>query len=85
MIKSKGRFILGKDIKISKEKKEEFIKVIKAYFEKERDEEIGDLAASIFLDFITKEIGPEFYNQGVLDSYKYINERTEDLLSIQKY
>lgn len=76
---------MSNDIKVSKEKKDEFIDLIKEFFEKERDEELGNLGASILLDFITKEIGPEFYNQGVLDSYKYINERTEDLLSIQKY
>jgi uncharacterized protein (DUF2164 family) len=72
------------EIKVTKEKKVELINIIKAYFEKERDEELGDLAASILLDFITTEIGPEFYNQGVLDSYRYINEKTEDLLGIQK-
>ena len=77
--------MLGNDIKISKEKKDEFTQLIKMFFEKERGENLGDLGSSILLDFITKEIGPEFYNQGVLDSYKYINERTEDLLSIQKY
>jgi uncharacterized protein (DUF2164 family) len=76
---------LGNEIKINKEKKVELIKLIKEFFEKERDEDLGDLAASIVLDFITKEIGPEFYNQGVLDSYRYINEKTEDLLGIQKY
>jgi uncharacterized protein (DUF2164 family) len=77
--------VMRNEIKLTKEKKAELIKIIKAYFEKERDEELGDLAASIFLDFITTEIGPEFYNQGVLDSYRYINEKTEDLLGIQKY
>lgn len=76
---------MAKDIKISKEKKEELIKIIKVYFQKERDEDLGDLAALLILDFITSEIGPEFYNQGVLDSYRYINDKTEDLLGIQKY
>jgi uncharacterized protein (DUF2164 family) len=27
-------------------------------------------------------LAPEFYNQGVYDACKYINERSEDVLSI---
>ena len=57
---------------------------IKNYFLKEREEETGDLAAGMFLDFILVRLAPEFYNQGVVDSHKYIQEATEDLLSIQR-
>lgn len=53
------------DIKIDKEKKDEMISAIKAYFQKEKDEDIGDLAAVLLLDFIIEELAPEFYNQGV--------------------
>lgn len=35
---------------------------IKAFFQNERDEEIGDLAAMLFVGFILKELGPVFYN-----------------------
>jgi len=48
-----------------------------------RDEEISDLSSSLILNFIINELASEFYNQGVYDSYKYINERCEDLLGIQ--
>jgi uncharacterized protein (DUF2164 family) len=54
------------------------------YFENERNEELGDLAASMVLDFIIKDMAPYFYNQGVLDAYKYLSDRVEDVLSIQK-
>lgn len=70
-------------IKLTPEKKEMMASAIKKYFLKERDEELGDLASALLLDFITKELGPEFYNQGVYDSYRFMNEHTEDLLSIQ--
>ncbi|HYE84691.1 MAG TPA: DUF2164 domain-containing protein [Clostridia bacterium] len=70
-------------IKLSKEKREDMISVIKNYYLKERDEELGDLAASLILDFIVKELAPEFYNQGVYDSYKYMGDRVEDLLAVQ--
>lgn len=72
-------------IKLSKEKREDMISSIKSYFLNERDEELGDLASSLILNFIIEELAPEFYNQGVYDSYKYIIDRSEDLLSIQKY
>lgn len=71
-------------IKISKETRTEMIASIKNYFEKERDEELGDLAAGLVLDFITEELAPEFYNQGVYDSHKFMNLRCEDLLTILK-
>ncbi len=70
-------------IKLTKETKDDMISAIKNYFLKERDEELGDLAASMVLDFITEELAPEFYNQGVYDSQKYMNDRVEELLSIQ--
>lgn len=69
---------------ISKEKREEMIGLIKDYFLKERDEEIGDLAAGFFLDFIIEKLSTDFYNQGVQDSYNFINDRIVDLLEIQK-
>lgn len=70
---------------LSKEQKEEMISVIIDYFAKERDEELGYLVASLILDFITEKLGPEFYNQGVYDSYKRMNQMVEDLLELQKY
>lgn len=71
------------NIKLTKETKAEMILKIKYYFQNERDEEIGDLAAMLILDFIIEELAAEFYNRGVYDSYIYMNERCEDLLSIQ--
>ncbi|HYE12632.1 MAG TPA: DUF2164 domain-containing protein [Patescibacteria group bacterium] len=70
-------------IKLTKEKREDMISAIKYYYLKERDEELGDLASNMILDFILKELAPEFYNQGVYDSQRYMNDRVEDLLSIQ--
>jgi uncharacterized protein (DUF2164 family) len=72
------------NINLTKEKRDEMVSAIKSYFLKEREEEIGDLAAGLILEFITEELAPEFYNQGVYDSYKYMNDMIEDLLSIQK-
>ena len=72
-----------KKIKISKEKEEDMIDSIKEYFAVERDEELGDLAASLILHFIVEELAPEFYNQGVYDAHKYMSDRCDDLLTIE--
>jgi uncharacterized protein (DUF2164 family) len=69
---------------LSKEKKDSMISEIKNYFLKERDIELGDLAAALILDFFMEKLAPEFYNQGVEASYKYMNNSIEDLLGIQK-
>jgi uncharacterized protein (DUF2164 family) len=71
-------------IKISKEKRKEMTSAIKSFFLNEREEKIGDLASSLILDFIIEELAPEFYNEGVFDSYKVMNDRIEELLEIQK-
>jgi uncharacterized protein (DUF2164 family) len=71
-------------VKITKEQRDEMITGIKHYFLKKREEEIGDLQAGLMLDFILEELAPEFYNQGVLDSYMYMKDTIEDLLSIRK-
>ncbi|MCU0631308.1 MAG: DUF2164 domain-containing protein [Methanoregulaceae archaeon] len=72
-------------IKVTKEKRDEMSSAIKNYFLKEREEEMGDLATGLILDFIIEELAPEFYNQGVYDSYTYMQDTIEDVLSIQKY
>ncbi|BAI62108.1 conserved hypothetical protein [Methanocella paludicola SANAE] len=74
----------GNNIKLIKEKRDDMVLAIKNYFLIEREEKIGDLAAGLLLDFIIAELAPEFYNLGVQDSYKFMEDKVEDLLSIQK-
>ena len=72
-------------INIDQGTREEMIKSIKSFFLDERDEDLGDLSSSLILDFIIEELAPEFYNQGIEDSYKYMNDKIEDLQAIKKY
>ena len=72
------------EIRLTKERRDEMVLEIKRYFSKEREEEIGDLAAGLMLDFILDKLAPDFYNQGVIDSHQYMKDAAEDLLSIQK-
>lgn len=71
-------------ITLTKEQKADMTSSIKKYFLKEREEDIGDLASSLILCFIVEKLAPEFYNQGVSDSYRFMNDRIEELLLIQK-
>jgi hypothetical protein len=48
--------------------KKQLIESIKRFFEEKLDEEIGDLKASIFLDFCLQEICPSVYNRAVIDA-----------------
>jgi len=70
--------------KLSKERRVEMIGLIKQFFQTERDEEIGDLAASAVLEFMLEKLGKELYNEGVKDSYSYMNDKIIDVLGIQK-
>lgn len=73
------------EIKISKEQRDLMASFIKEYFQKERDESLGDLGASIVLDFFLEKLAPIVYNQGVKDSYEYLNDKLEDMLGLEKY
>ncbi|MGD6790769.1 DUF2164 domain-containing protein [Sutcliffiella horikoshii] len=62
-------------ISIPKEMKDQMIGRIQAYFEEERDEEIGELGADLLLDIFMKELGPYYYNQGIADAKALVEER----------
>ena len=66
-------------IKLSKVSKQKLIKSIKRYFEEELNEEIGDLKASLFLDFCLQEICPTIYNQAIVEARSFLEARLSDL------
>jgi uncharacterized protein (DUF2164 family) len=75
-------------IKMSREEKMKIVNSIKAYFDEERGETIGDLAAEQLLDFITGEIGPYIYNRAVFDARQAVAGRfaqlDEDLYTLER-
>ena len=66
-------------IKLSKEKKRQSIESIKRYFAERLDEEIGDLKASLLLDFCLQEICPAVYNQAIIDARSFLENKLSDL------
>jgi uncharacterized protein (DUF2164 family) len=55
---------------------------IRRLFQEELDQDIGDLKASLALDYFLKELGPTVYNLGVVDAKAFLAERTEDLSAL---
>lgn len=71
-------------IVVTQKERKDMVEAIKIYFSEEQGEEIGDLKAILILNFIIDRLAPDFYNKGVTDSYRYMRDMVEDVLSIQK-
>ena len=72
------------EFKLTKEQKDEMVAMILTYFEKEKDEKIGNLAGMLLLDFFIEKLAPYFYNLGVEDSHAYLATKIDDIFEIQK-
>ncbi|MSP22616.1 MAG: DUF2164 domain-containing protein [Dehalococcoidia bacterium] len=59
---------MASDFGLDREARAEGVRRIRAYFERERSEELGELAASFVLDFVAEELGHLFYNAGLADA-----------------
>lgn len=62
-------------IRLPKEQKDEIVDRLKVFFEEERSESIGDLAAEQIIDFMMKELSPYVYNRAISDVRIMINEK----------
>lgn len=52
---------------------------IKRYALESFEEELGDLRASLFLDFVLKTIAPSIYNQAIADAQAFMLRSIGDL------
>lgn len=66
-------------IELSKETRAHLIGSLKRYFAERLDQEIGDLKASLLLQFILKEIGPPIYNQAVADAQSCMQQMVSEI------
>ncbi len=73
---------------LSTEQKKYMIDRIQEYFELERMEPLGELAADQLLHFMVEELGPFMYNKGVHDARQMVDQKVmnldEDLLSLER-
>jgi len=69
-------------ITIADEARKRAVASLKRYLDEEFDEEVGDLKAGLFVDFLLEELGPTIYNRAILDARAFFEERTADLEGI---
>jgi len=67
------------EITFSKEEKEILVRKLKAYFETELDQEVGQGECQFLLDFISEEIGAFYYNKGLSDAQAIVLGKIEDI------
>ena len=66
-------------IRLQKDTEKYLLGSIKRFVAENLDADIGDLKASLFLEFCVREIGPSIYNQAIADAQAYFQEKTSDL------
>lgn len=66
-------------IELGRGEREDVVRRLRVYFERERGEEIGDLAVTLLYDFIAEEVAPYFYNKGLRDAQSYVARFTDSL------
>jgi len=69
-------------LEFDKQQRAAAISSIQRYFEENLnslDAPIGDLPASLLLNFILEEIGPVIYNQAISDAQGRLTQRVSDL------
>jgi uncharacterized protein (DUF2164 family) len=75
-------------IKLPKEQKEQILANLQSYFELERSETLGNLAAEQLIDFMIQQLGPYLYNKAIEDARQMLLEKMagleEELYSLQK-
>ena len=66
-------------IEFSKAQKDALVLKLQRYFEGELDQELGQFDADFLLDFIAKEMGASYYNQGLYDAQAILNDKVADI------
>ena len=79
----KGSVTINNNFDISKEKKDFLKEELLKYFKLEKNESLDDEELDKLIRFFVENLGAQFYIQGVIDSYKYIVEKSDDLLSVE--
>ncbi|MWC27566.1 DUF2164 domain-containing protein [Paenibacillus sp. MMS18-CY102] len=75
-------------IKLPKEDRSEIVKQVQSFFEEERSETIGEIAAEMLIDRMIQELGPYIYNRAVADARamfaEKFNQIDDELYALEK-
>ena len=66
-------------IELRQEKRKDAIASLQRYFEENLPEPLGEMPASLLLNYILEEIGPAIYNQAIRDAQTRLQQRVSDL------
>ena len=66
-------------IELSKDEKAQLVRKLQQYLDDELQVELGQFDCEFLLDFISKEFGAAYYNQGLSDAQALINKKLEDI------
>lgn len=66
-------------IEIPREKQQRLVAELREYFDRNMEEELGDLKAMLLLDFCVERIGPVIYNQAIADARAFMADKVADL------
>ncbi len=64
---------------LSKQERGDAIASMQRYFRENFSEEIGDMPAGLFLNYVLEEIGPAIYNKAIEDARMRMEQRVMDL------
>jgi|TARA_R110002167_G_scaffold48788_11_gene143427 uncharacterized protein (DUF2164 family) len=83
-----GNTAVMADIEFSQAQKDALVDKLQRYMDKELDLELGQFDGEFLLDFISKEFGNIYYNQGLYDAQTVLSERldtlTDAILQLEK-
>ncbi len=70
----------GPKIEIEADDQKRLVAEIQSWFAENVDEvEVGDLRATLLLEFFVKKLGPLVYNRGIQDAAAHLQEKLVDL------
>lgn len=67
-------------ITLSNDNKTHLLNKLQQYFEMELDYDLGQFDAEFLVDFISKEFGRIYYNQGLYDAQAVLESRIETVV-----
>lgn len=67
------------EIVLESKTKQAIVSLLQQYFEDELDTELGQFDGEFLLDFVSKTLGPVYYNQGVADAQKVMERKMMDI------
>ncbi len=67
----------GLSERIDRQRRRAMVRELQGWLLKERDEDVGELAAGFILDFVLDLAGPDLYNAALADAAKAFREHAD--------